>query len=151
MRFLTYLVALAVLVPSVALAGSPLSPTKYWGSPTSPLYDMPLGVEDGGTGGTGTVRDATTNTTLALADCGDMVKLNSGSAITATVPLNSSVPFTIGCQVNLLQYGAGAASVVATSGVTIRKSSTLNFVGQWSRVILTKIGTDEWLADGMLQ
>lgn len=110
-----------------------------------------LPVANGGTCGTGAVREATTNATLALTDCGNLVKLTKADAITCTVPLNATVAFAIGSQINVIQYGAGAASIVAADGVTIRYASTLNFVGQWSRVVLTKIGTNEWLADGMLQ
>ena len=110
-----------------------------------------LPVASGGTCGTGAVREAVVNATLALTDCGNLIKLNKDDAITLTVPLNAAVPFAIGAQVNVIQYGAGAASIVATAGVDIRYASTLNFVGQWSRVVLTKIGTDEWVADGMLQ
>lgn len=107
-----------------------------------------LPVASGGTCGTGAVREATTNATLALTDCGNIIKLNKDDAITCTVPLNATVAFAIGSQINVIQSGAGAASIVAADGVTIRNASTLNFVGQWSRVVLTKIGTDEWVADG---
>lgn len=146
---------------TVAHAGSPKAPSVYGSSPTSPMnadinfgastVSGSLGIANGGTCGTGAVREATTSTTLVITDCGNIVKLTSSSAIVATVPLNSTAPFAIGSQINLLQYDAGSASVAAASGVTIRKLSTLTFVGQWSRVVLTKIGTDEWLADGALQ
>lgn len=110
-----------------------------------------LSVDHGGTSGTGAIRTATTDDTLVIGDSGNLVELNSSSAITITVPPNSSVAFPVGVQINVFQYGSGAASIVAGSGVTIRKLSSLNFVGQWSRVVLTKIGSDEWLADGALQ
>ena len=100
---------------------------------------------------TGSVRTATSNDTLTLADANGTIKLNSASVITETIPLNATVAFPLNTQISIIQYGAGAASLVFAAGVTLRYVSTLNFVGQWSRAILTKIGTDEWLADGGLQ
>jgi hypothetical protein len=97
------------------------------------------------------VRTATTNDTLTLADANGTIKLSSATAIVETVPLNATVAFPLNTQISVIQYGAGAASIAFASGVTPRCLSTLNFVGQWSRVVLTKIGTDEWLVDGGLQ
>lgn len=108
-----------------------------------------LSLANGGTCGQGANREATTNATLALTDCGNIVKLNSASAITATIPPNSSVAFPTGANVTIIQSGAGAASLVAGSGVTIRYPSTLNFPGQHAQVVVTKIAADEWMAAGL--
>ena len=105
----------------------------------------------GGSGATGSVRTATTNDTLTLADANGTILLNSASQITETVPTNAAVPLPINTQTSVVQYGTGAASIAFASGVTARYVSTCNFVGQMSRVVLTKIGTDEWLVDGGLQ
>lgn len=106
----------------------------------------------GGSGITlGHVRIANTSDTLTLADANGTILLNSASAITETVPLNAVVAFPINTQISIVQYGTGAASIAFASGVTPRYVSTSNFVGQMSRVVLTKIGTDEWLMDGGLQ
>ena len=60
-----------------------------------------------------------TTYTLALTDGNNtMVELSNASAITLTVPLNSSVAFPVGSQVNLLQTGAGQVTVAGASGVT---------------------------------
>jgi hypothetical protein len=111
-----------------------------------------LPVTNGGTAGNGTTNAQTgTAYTLVLGDAGNIITASNTSANTITIPLNATVAYPIGTQINVIQYGAGASSIVATGGVTIRYVSTLNFVGQWSRVILTKIGTNEWAADGGLQ
>ena len=89
-----------------------------------------------------------TTYTLVLTDAHDLVTLNNASAITLTIPTNSSVAFTIGDQVNLLQLGAGQVTV-GGAGVTIRsQGSKLKLNGQYSAVTCIKIGTDEWVLVG---
>jgi hypothetical protein len=130
-------------------SGTSGQPAVYTGTTTvGSVATIP--VANGGTGGTGTVNSQTSSYTFALTDMGGMIELNSASAITATIPPNASVAFPIGAQVNIIQYGAGAASIVAGSGVTIRYISTLNFLGQYGMVTAVKIGTDEWAVAGAL-
>lgn len=92
-----------------------------------------------------------TTYTLVLADAHKLVTLNNGSAITLTVPPNSSVAFETGDQVNLLQLGAGQVTVAAGSGVTLRSEGTkVKLTGQYALATLVKIGTDEWVLVGNL-
>jgi hypothetical protein len=88
--------------------------------------------------------------TLALTDNGKLVTLNNASAITVTVPLNSSVAFPVGAQVNLARIGTGAVAVTGVSGVTVNATPTLNFRAQWSSATAIKIATDSWLLVGDL-
>ena len=46
--------------------------------------------------------------------------MNVATANTLTVPPNSSVPFQVGTQVAVRQYGAGVTTLTAGAGVTIR-------------------------------
>ena len=93
----------------------------------------------------------TASYTLALSDRGKLLEMNSASANTATIPLNSSVPFPIGSKIDVTQYGAGATTITATGGVTIRSfTSFLKIAGQYAACTLVKIGTDEWYAYGNL-
>ena len=97
-----------------------------------------------------TVATAITDTyTLVLADAQKVIPLNKATAFTVTVPPNSSVAFTIGDQVNLLQTGAGQITVAGGAGVTVRsQGSKLKLNGQYSIATLVKIGTDEWVLLG---
>jgi hypothetical protein len=89
--------------------------------------------------------------TLALADAENRVERNNASAHTTTVPPNSSVPFPLETTILLRNYGTGAMSIVAGSGVTIRsRGGSLSLAGQYSSALLTKRGTDEWMLDGDL-
>lgn len=92
-----------------------------------------------------------TTYTLALTDAGDVVTLTNGSAITLTVPLNSSVAFPIGTQVTLAQMGAGQVTVAGAVGVTVYSAdSFLKLRTQYSSGTLIKTATNTWLLIGDL-
>lgn len=93
----------------------------------------------------------TASYTLVMGDAGKNVRMNNASANNLTVPLNSSVAFAVGTEIDICQYGAGQTTVVATGGVTIRsKLGNLKLTGQYSGATLKKIGTDEWMLFGDL-
>lgn len=92
-----------------------------------------------------------TSYTLVLADAGKLVEMNNGSANTLTVPPNSSVAFPVGTQVLVTQLGAGATTIVAGSGVTLRsKDSNLIVNGAYVGVTLINRATDDWYVLGDL-
>ena len=88
--------------------------------------------------------------TLVLSDADKLVELNVGGANDLTVPLDSSVPFLVGTQVNILQTGTGQTTIVATGGVTINATPGLKLRAQWSSATLIKRATDTWVAIGDL-
>lgn len=90
-----------------------------------------------------------TTYTLVLTDANNtMVELNNASAITLTIPLNSSVGFPVGSQINLLQIGAGQVTVAGTSGVTLNATPGAKLRTQWSGATLIKRATDTWVLLG---
>ena len=92
-----------------------------------------------------------TTYTLVLTDANKFITLSNASAITLTVPPNSSVAFETGDQVNLMQLGAGQVTIAAGSGVTIRSAgSKLKTNAQYAVATLVKIDTDTWVAVGNL-
>ena len=92
-----------------------------------------------------------TTYTLVLTDAHKLVTQSNASAITTTIPPNSSVAFEIGDQVNLLQLGAGQVTVAAGAGVTIRSEGTkLKLKGQYAAATCVKIASDEWVLVGNL-
>ena len=98
-----------------------------------------------------TTNRQTASYTLVLADANKLVELNVATANTLTVPLNSSVTFPIGTQILIAQYGAGAVTITAAGGVTLRsEGSKLKTNGQYSGATLVKIGENEWYAFGNL-
>lgn len=92
-----------------------------------------------------------TTYTLVLTDAHKFVTLSNASAITLTVPPNSSVAFETGDQVNLMQLGAGQVTVAAGSGVTLRSAGSLvKTSAQYAVATLVKIASDEWVLLGNL-
>jgi hypothetical protein len=83
--------------------------------------------------------------TLVLGDAGKVVEQNKATANNLTVPPNSSVAFPVGTEIRVIQYGAGATTLVAGSGVTLRSlAGNLLLAGQYAWADLVKRGTDEW-------
>ena len=88
--------------------------------------------------------------TLVLADKMKIVEMSVASANNLTVPLNSSVAFPTGTQINIVQTGSGQTTVVATGGVTINTATTLKLRAQWSAATLIKRAENTWVLVGDL-
>lgn len=89
--------------------------------------------------------------TLAAGDGGKVVEVDSATAVAVTVPDNATVAFPIGTVVVVRQVGAGAVSVAAAAGVTIRSAGgALRLSAQYAEATLTKRGTDEWVLAGSI-
>jgi hypothetical protein len=69
-----------------------------------------------------------------------------------TVPLNSTVAFPIGAQINIAQWGAGTVTFAGESGSVniLSKGSLKTINGQWVWVTLKKVDTNEWALIGDL-
>jgi len=112
-------------------------------------------VINGATIGTSVINLATnaqtgTTYTSVLEDNNKIVEMNNASANTFTIPLNSSVAYPVGAQINILQTGAGQTTVAATSGVTVNATPGLKLRAQWSSATLIKRATDTWVLIGDL-
>jgi hypothetical protein len=105
----------------------------------------------GAAAATQAINTQTTSYTLVLADAGKLVTLNNASAITLTVPPNSSVAFPTGTSIDLVQLGAGALTIAQGSGVTVNAVPGLVLDGQYAGATLKKLGTDTWVAVGRLK
>jgi hypothetical protein len=92
-----------------------------------------------------------TTYTAVLADDGDLITLDNASAITFTIPPNSSVAFGIGTQINVMQLGAGQVTIAPGAGVTLRSAgSKLKTQAQFAVATCCKIATDTWVVVGNL-
>lgn len=93
--------------------------------------------------------DITTNTTLAITNNYKFHKVNLGSIVTVTVPPEASVAWPADSQMEFMQMGAGAVSIAAGAGVTLRKrAATQNSAGQYAVCGIRKVGTNEWVLYG---
>ena len=93
-------------------------------------------------------RTETDSFTFVLTDAGKTVLGNKATAMNATVPPNSSVAFAVNTWLNLAQKGAGAVTIVAGSGVTLRSRLGLVLGGQYSGVSMLQVAADEWYVFG---
>lgn len=88
---------------------------------------------------------------LVLTDADKLIEMNKATANTLTVPPNSSVAFPIGTAILVTQYGAGATTIQAGSGVTIRSAAgALALSAQYAGASLIKIATNEWYLNGSI-
>jgi hypothetical protein len=107
---------------------------------TSPLINLGVNAQTG-----------TTYTTV-LADNGKLVTQSNASAIATTIPLNSSVAYPVGAQINICQLGAGQVTVSGAGGVTILSTgattATPKTRAQYSTLTAIQTVTDTWLVAG---
>lgn len=144
----TYIDSAIARLASPALTGTPTAPTAALGTNTTQIATTEF-VE--ARFDTTTINTQTASYGLVLADAGRTIEMNVGSANDLTVPLNSSQPFPIGTTIDVIQYGAGQTTIVATGGVTLRsKGGNLKLSGQYSGATLYKRGTNEWVVVGDL-
>ena len=85
--------------------------------------------------------------TLVLTDSAKLVTLSNAAAITLTIPTNTSVTYPVGCQINIQQIGAGQATIVGDTGVTLNGTGTKLRL-QWSGATLVKTDTNVWTIFG---
>lgn len=107
---------------------------------TSPKVNLGINTQTG-----------TTYTTV-LDDNGKLVTLSNASAIAVTIPLNSSVAYPIGAQVNFAQLGAGQVTVSGAGGVTVvstgATASAPKARAQYSTLTAVQTSTDNWIVMG---
>jgi hypothetical protein len=107
--------------------------------------------EFSGVGSTLLIVEKTASHTLVLSDKDKLVEMNSSSANTLTVPLNSSEAFPIGSQINILQTGTGQTTIAPVSGgVTINATPGLKLRARWSSATLIKRAENVWVLAGDL-
>jgi hypothetical protein len=86
-----------------------------------------------------------TSHTFATADGGKHKRFTSGSAITATVPPNSSDAIPIGTRIRCTAAGAGQVTLTPGSGVTLNsRGSALKSTAQYAVFEIEKVATNEW-------
>jgi hypothetical protein len=96
-----------------------------------------------------------TTYTPVLTDAGKIVTLNNGSAITLTIPPNSSVAYPVGSSLTFINLGAGLTTFAQGSGVTIASSggtaTAPSITAQHNSATCIKIATDTWQVIGAIE
>jgi hypothetical protein len=93
-----------------------------------------------------------TTYTTVYSDINTLVTLNNGSSIAVTIPLNSSVAYPIGTQLNFARYGAGSVTISGSAGVTIvstgATAATPTLRATYSTATAVQTSTNNWLIMG---
>lgn len=107
---------------------------------TSPKVNLGINAQTG-----------TTYTTV-LDDNGKLITQTNASAIATTIPLNASVAYPIGAQLNFAQMGAGQVTISGAGGVTIASTGSTatapKLRAQYSTATAVQTATDTWLVMG---
>jgi hypothetical protein len=91
-----------------------------------------------------------TSYTFALTDSGKYCRFTNSSAVSVTVPINASVAFQVGTQIDVIQGGAGKVTL-SGSGVTINSlNGNKSLLNRYAGATLIKRATDEWDLVGSL-
>jgi hypothetical protein len=139
---------------STAILANSFGPASHWG--TAALNNASssslLNVVKGNAGVADIVpwNLQTASYTLTLADADSVVEMNSASAVTVTIPPQSSVPWVKGNTLKVAQIGAGQVTFAAGSGVTIQSPRALTTRAQYSTVTLRMRLTNIWILEGDL-
>lgn len=91
-----------------------------------------------------------TSYTLVLSDAGKLVTADNASAVTVTVPPESSVAWVDGTAVAVAQLGAGQVTIAAGAGVTVNGVGTA-LTAQYAGAQLYYLGSDSWLLIGSIE
>lgn len=93
-----------------------------------------------------------TTYTIVVGDEAYLVTCNNASAITVTLPQDSSVAIPIGGQVQFLQLGAGQVSFSAGSGATVQQETgyLASIRAQRGWVTAVKVAANTWHLVGAL-
>ena len=95
--------------------------------------------------------DTSTAYTFVLGDQSNIVACANGSAITATVPPNSSVAFPLGAELAVVQGGAGQVTLTAGAGVTLLAAdSELKTRVIYSMAYMYQSAANYWIVAGDL-
>ncbi len=102
--------------------------------------------------GGGTAALKTASYTLTLLESNRSVEITSASTTTLTVPLNASVPFLPGTQIQILRGGTGELGITGAAGTTLRSPQNhFNLNYQYSTATLTKTEPNTWYLSGDLK
>lgn len=98
---------------------------------------------------------STTSSTVYLSDthAGKLIQCTRGAGTcTISIRSNSVANISIGTEIEIVRYGAGAVVISPASGVTLySKDNARSIASRYGAVSLKKMGTNEWWLVGDLE
>ena len=92
----------------------------------------------------------TSSNTLSGVERDDLIEMESSSAMTLTIPADSTFNFPIGTSMDVLQTSTGQVTIAGAAGVTVNATPGLKLRTQWSSATLFKRSADTWVVYGDL-
>ena len=86
--------------------------------------------------------------TLALSDAYKYIRCTSTTAVTITVPLQSSVAWEAHTEILFEQAGTGQITLTGASGVTVNSRTTAKSSGQFAVIGLKRVAENIWTVVG---
>lgn len=96
------------------------------------------------------IKKTASYTLSELTERDDLIEMDSTSATTLTIPLNSAVAFPIGTSIDILQTNTGQVTIAGDAGVTVNATPGLKLRTRWSSCTLFKRDTNTWVVYGDL-
>jgi hypothetical protein len=99
-----------------------------------------------------TFNTKTDNYTLILSDAGKLITVDSATAKSVTIPLNSSVAYPLGTVIAVAALGDGVVDIKGDSGVTVNSTAgtTPKLSAKYAGAQCYKIATNTWLVIGSI-
>ena len=92
----------------------------------------------------------TASNTLSGVERDDLIEMASSSAMTLTIPADSTFNFPIGTSIDVLQTSTGQVTIAGAGGVTVNATPGLKLRTQWSSATLFKRAANTWVVYGDL-
>jgi hypothetical protein len=92
----------------------------------------------------------TDSNTLSGVERDDLIEMASSSAMTLTIPADSTFNFPVGTSIDVLQTSTGQVTIAGAGGVTVNATPGLKLRTQWSSATLFKRAANTWVVYGDL-
>ena len=90
-------------------------------------------------------------TLSALTERDSLIEMNKSTAVTLTIPADSTIDYPVGTSIDILQTGAGQVTIAPVSGtVTVNATPGLKLRTTWSSATLFKRAANTWVVYGDL-
>ena len=89
-------------------------------------------------------------TLTATSERDSLIEVDSVSATTITIPLNSAVAYPVGTTLDILQTNTGQVTIAGAGGVTVNSTPGLKLRTRWSSATLFKRAENTWVVFGDL-
>lgn len=92
----------------------------------------------------------TSSYTTVLEDRGQLLEFQNAGGTTVTIPLNSSVAYTTGDVLEIVNGSTATVTIVGDTGVTIEATGDItSLTSEWQKCQLVKRETNNWLLTGI--